>query len=361
MSRKRNFYAGPSTMPLEVLETLQQEFVDFQGNGLSLIEASHRGEPFESFYFETLEKVRSIMEIPKEYEVFFLGGGATLQFAMIPLNFLPKRGVADYINSGTWSLKAAKDAQKVGNINYYYDGSSSNFAFLPEVDSVTPSAQSEYLYLCSNETTGGLQWQDFPDTKDVPLIADISSDLMSRPIPIERFSLLFAGVQKNIGPSGATLVILKKEMLERQQRELPGYLDYKVHVKNEGLYNTPPVFNIWAVRRVLDWIEKHGGTKGMAQRAEKKSSLLYHAIEASGGFYHCHVNADYRSKMNIVFRLPSEELEKKFLTEAKEANMVGLKGHRSVGGMRASLYNSLPIEDVEELVSLMKEFQRVNG
>lgn len=361
MSRKRNFFAGPSVMPLEVLERLQSDLVDYKGQGLSIMEASHRGEPFESMYFETLAHIRKLMEIPQEYEVFFLGGGATLQFSMIPLNFLAPNSVADYINSGTWSLKAAKDAEIVGKVNYYYDGSAHNFSRLPNADEITPSDNSSYLYLCSNETTGGLEWHSFPDTKEVPLIADVSSDLLSKPLPIEKFSLIIGGVQKNLGPAGATLVIIKKELLERQNKSIPSYLDYAQHIKQQGLYNTPPAFIIWAINNVLNWIEERGGAQGMATLAQRKSSLIYETIDNSSGFYHNHIVPEYRSKMNVVFRLPTEELEKKFLAESKQADMLGLKGHRAVGGVRASLYNALPVEDVEALSSFMKEFQRVWG
>lgn len=361
MSRKKNFFAGPSVLPQEVLDELHEDLLDYKGYGVSMIEASHRGEPFEGMYNETLALLRELMNIPDDYDVFFLGGGATLQFSMIPMNFLPPGGVADYLKSGTWTNKAVQDAQKIGNVNLYYDGSENNFTSLPDPASVHPSKNSSYLYLCSNETIGGVEWQDFPETGSVPLIADMSSDLLSREVPVEKFSMIYGGVQKNLGPAGATLIILKKEMLERQNKNLTAYLDYKVHVKGDGLYNTPPVFSIWGVKLVLEWIKKNGGAAGMAKRASLKSSIIYNTIDTSGGFISSPVDKKYRSKMNIVFRLPNEDLEKKFLNEAKELGMLGLKGHRSVGGLRASVYNSLPIEDVQALAQFMKEFQRVNG
>jgi phosphoserine aminotransferase len=361
MKRKKNYFAGPAVMPLEVLQQLEDELIDFEGHGLSILEASHRDEPFEGMYFECLDLVRSILQIPDNYEVFFLGGGATLQFSMIPLNFLAPNSTADYPNTGTWSNKAAKDAAKIGSVNTYYDGKATHFSALPVPSEVKPSPGSSYLYLCSNETTGGIQWQEFPQTGDVPLIADISSDLLSRPLPISQFSLLIGGVQKNVGPAGATLIILKKELLERQNKGLPSYLDYSIHAKENGLYNTPPSFSIWAVKLALQWIKKNGGVEGMAQRANHKASLLYDVIDQSGGFYRNHIEKPYRSNMNVVFRLPSEELENKFLQEAQKADMLGLKGHRSVGGMRASIYNALPTEDVEALALLMRDFQEKNG
>lgn len=361
MSRKKNFFAGPSVLPLEVLDQLHEDLLDYKGYGVSMIEASHRGQPFEGMYNETLALLRELMNIPEDYEVFFLGGGATLQFSMIPMNFLAPHTVADYIKSGTWANKATEDAAKIGDVNIYYDGTDTKFSSLPDPKSVHPSENSSYLYLCSNETIGGIEWKDWPETGSVPLIADMSSDLLSRPVPVEKFSMIYGGVQKNLGPAGATLVILKKDMLERQNKNLTAYLDYKLHVKGEGLYNTPPVFSIWGVKLVLEWIKRNGGAEGMAKRASLKSSIIYDTIDNSGGFITSPVDKNYRSKMNIVFRLKSEELEKKFLKEAEKEGMLGLKGHRSVGGLRASVYNSLPVEDVQALADFMKEFQRVNG
>ncbi|MDX9808625.1 MAG: 3-phosphoserine/phosphohydroxythreonine transaminase [Sphaerochaetaceae bacterium] len=361
MSRKMNFFAGPSVLPVEVLQEMRDQIVDYHGGGLSIIEASHRGGTFEDMYRECLDLLRSLMGIPENYHIFFLGGGATLQFAMIPFNFLRKGTVADYIKSGTWANKATSDAKKIGDVHLYYDGTAQNFTSLPDPESVHPSANSSYLYLCTNETIGGIEWQTFPDTKDVPLIADMSSDLLSRPVPVERFGMIYGGVQKNLGPAGATLIILRKDMLERQNPNLPAYLDYSLHAKEDGLYNTPPVFSIWGVKLVLEWIKKNGGAEGMAKRATVKSSIIYDTIDQSEGFYRSSVDKRFRSKMNICFRLASEELEERFLAETKKAGMLGLKGHRSVGGLRASVYNALPVEDVQALADLMKEFQRTNG
>ena len=361
MSRKKNFFAGPSVLPMEVLEQLHADLLDYKGSGLSMVEASQRGEPFEGMYHECLSLIRELMGIPDNYDVFFLGGGATLQFSMIPMNFLRPGTVADYIKSGTWANKATSDAKKIGDVHLYYDGTDTKFTSLPNPKSVKPSDNSSYLYLCSNETIGGIEWQDWPDTGDVPLIADMSSDLLSRPVPVEKFAMIYGGVQKNLGPAGATLVILRKDMLERQNNNLTAYLDYKLHAEGEGLYNTPPVFSIWAVKLVLEWVKKNGGAVGMAKRAALKSSIIYDAIDNSDGYYRSPVDPAYRSKMNVVFRMESEELEKQFLAETKAAGMLGLKGHRSVGGLRASIYNSLPVEDVQALADLMKEFRRVRG
>jgi phosphoserine aminotransferase len=343
MERKKNYFAGPSVMPVEVLEKLRDQMVEYNGQGLSMIEASHRGGMFEDMYDECLALFKELLGISDEYDVYFLGGGATLQFTMIPMNFLRPGTVADYIRSGTWSNKAADDAAKLGNVNYYYDGKANKYTSLPDPKTVKPSKDSSYLYLCSNETIGGIEWQDWPDTGSVPLIADMSSDIFSRP-----------------GPAGATFIIMKKSMLERQNTNLTAYMDYSLHSKEKGLYNTPPVFAIWAVKLVLEWIKANGGTVGMQKRADQKSKLIYDVIDSSS-FFHSPVDPAFRSKMNLVFRLPSEELEEKFLGEAKKLGMLGLKGHRSVGGLRASLYNALPVEDAVALAQFMKDFERKNG
>lgn len=361
MNRKKNYFAGPSVMPVEVLEQLKEQIVDYEGQGLSMIEASHRGGMFEAMYDECLGLMHELLNIPEDYDVYFLGGGATLQFAMIPMNFLRPGTVADYIKSGTWSNKATDDAQKFGNVHLYFDGTDSKFTTLPDPAKVKPSANSSYLYLCSNETIHGVEWQSFPDTGDVPMIADMSSDILSRPVPVEKFDMIYGGVQKNLGPAGATFIIMKKSLLEKQNDNLPAYLNYKLHAKEKGLYNTPPVFSIWAVKLVLEWIKKNGGAEGMRKRAVEKSSIVYDTIDGSGGFYRSPVNPAFRSKMNIPFRLSSEDLEKAFLAEASANGMLGLKGHRSVGGIRASVYNALPIEDVQALADFMKDFQKRNG
>lgn len=361
MNRKLNFAAGPSVMPMEVLEQLRDQLVDYKGEGLSLIEASHRGGTFEKMYNECLELFRELLDIPETYDVYFLGGGATLQFAMIPMNFLRPGTVADYIKSGTWANKAAGDAAYYGDVHIYFDGTESKFTTLPDPASVVPSKNSSYLYLCSNETIGGIEWQSFPNTGEVPLIADMSSDIFSRPIDIQNFAMIYGGVQKNLGPAGATFIIMRKDLLDKRNTGLPAYFDYALHAKESGLYNTPPVFSIWAVKLVLEWIKKNGGTQGMQQRAITKSSLIYDVIDKSNGFYRSPVDPAYRSRMNICFRLATEDLEAKFLEETKKHGMLGLKGHRSVGGLRASVYNALPLEDVQALADLMCEFQRVNG
>lgn len=360
MERKKNYFAGPSVMPMEVLEQLRDQMVEYNNQGLSMIEASHRGGMFEDMYDECLALFKELLGISDEYDVYFLGGGATLQFTMIPMNFLRPGTVADYIRSGTWANKAGDDAEKLGKVNYYYDGKANKYTSLPDAKSVKPSKDSSYLYLCSNETIGGIEWQDWPDTGSVPLIADMSSDIFTRPVPVDKFSMIYGGVQKNLGPAGATFIIMKKSMLERQNSNLTAYMDYSLHSKDKGLFNTPPVFSIWAVKLMLEWIKANGGVVGMQKRAIEKSKLIYDVMDSSS-FFRSPVDPTFRSKMNLVFRLPSEELEEKFLGEAKKLGMLGLKGHRSVGGLRASLYNALPVADVVALAHFMKEFERKNG
>ena len=358
--RKKNYFAGPSVLPVEVLEEMRENIVDYEGKGLSIIEASHRGGLFEEMYDSCLSTFRELLSIPDDYDVYFLGGGATLQFTMIPTNFLTPGKVADYSKTGTWSNKACSDAQKLGNVNVFFDGKSSNFTTLPDPATVKPSENSAYVYLCANETIGGIEWKDFPDTGDVPLIADMSSDILSRPVDVKKFGMIYGGVQKNLGPAGATFIIMRKDMLERRNENLTAYMDYALHAKEKGLYNTPPVFSIWGVKLVLEWIKRNGGVAGMDALAEKKSSLIYDVIDSSD-FWRSPVDSRYRSRINIVFRLPSEELEAKFVKEATAADMLGLKGHRSVGGLRASLYNALPYEDVVALRDFMLDFEKKNG
>ena len=358
--RKKNFFAGPSVLPVEVLEEIRDNIVDYKGQGLSMIEASHRGGMFEEMYDECLGLFRELLGIPEDYDVYFLGGGATLQFTMIPANFLLEGKSADYLKTGSWANKATSDAQKLGRVNVIFDDKANNYTHLPDPASVKPSADAAYVYICANETIGGIEWKDFPDTGDVPLICDMSSDILSRPVDVSRFAMIYGGVQKNLGPAGATFIIMRRDMLSRRRENLTAYMDYGLHSKDKGLYNTPPVFSIWAVKLVLDWVKRNGGVEGMDRRAAEKSGLIYSVIDSSD-FFRSPVDPAVRSRMNVVFRLPSEELEAKFVAESKAEGMLGLKGHRSVGGLRASLYNALPIEDVKALADFMKEFERKNG
>lgn len=359
--RNHNFYAGPSTLPVPVLEELRDQIADHNGMGLSLIETSHRSREYDEVHHSAMEGIRSHLSVPQGYDVLFLGGGATLQFGMIPLNYLPADGHCDFVASGSWAAKAISDAEKVGGVNLLFDGEETNFTTLPDPVALRPSLDSSYVHITSNETIQGLQWKNFPDTGEVPLVADMSSDILSRPIDISKFDLIYAGAQKNLGPAGVTLVIVSRKLQERSTVTLPAYLDYRTHAGKESLYNTPPVFPIYALSLVMKWITDQGGTAAIARRNEEKASVVYDAIEKSGDFYSCPVDPRYRSNMNIVFRLPTEDLEAEFINAAAERNMVGLKGHRSVGGIRASLYNALPLESALALATLMDEFAQRNG
>ncbi|HOU33594.1 MAG TPA: phosphoserine transaminase [Synergistaceae bacterium] len=361
MSRKYNFNAGPSTLPLSVLEELQQDLVDYKGMGLSLLEDSHRGPTYEAVHHEAVALFRELLGIPESHKVLFLGGGATLQFAMVPMNFLAAGKSAAYVNSGAWGKKAIEDAKKLGQVQIVFDGKESNFTTLPDPASVKVDPESAYLHFTSNETIGGLQWKEWPDAGKVPLICDMSSDIFSRAVPVKKFAYIYAGAQKNLGPAGATVAILREDMLGRIPDTLPAYLNYKNHVENDSLYNTPPVFAIWTIKLVLERMKKLGGLAAAADHNARKAAVLYEAIAKSGGFYSCPVDPKYRSDMNVVFRLPSEDLEKKFVKEAEVLGMIGLKGHRSVGGCRASLYNAMPLEGSQALAAFMKDFAAKNG
>jgi phosphoserine aminotransferase len=360
MGRKFNFYAGPSTLPMAVLEQLKAEIVDTQGKGLSMIEASHRGGMYEAMHNETLELLRDLLSVPKDRKVLLLGGGATLQFAMVPMNLRPTGATCDYVLSGAWAKKAVADAKLLGAVRLAFDGTAGSFTGLPDPSSLKVPADSAYLHLTSNETIGGIQWKQFPETGAVPLVADMSSDILSRRIPAERFGLIYAGAQKNLGPAGLTVVIVAEPLLERSAN-LPAYLSYKTHAEENSLYNTPPVFAVWVAGLVFKWVKAQGGLAAVEKLNAEKAGLIYQAIDGSGGFYRSPVDKAVRSTMNVVWRLPSEELEKAFVAESEKAGMLGLKGHRSVGGCRASLYNGLPLEGARALASLLKDFAARKG
>lgn len=359
MSRPINFSAGPSMIPVEVLESLSADMVNYKATGLSLVEVSHRGPVYDEVHQEAVSLLRELLGVPEGYSVLFLGGGATLQFSMVPMNLM--KGSADYANTGTWAKKAIAEAKKVGQVNVVFDGSSSNFSSLPDPASVKPSPGSSYLHITSNETIGGIQWKSFPDTGSVPLVADMSSDILSRPVDVSRFGLIYAGAQKNLGPSGVTLVIIRDDLLERSSDSLGAYLNYAVHAKANSLYNTPPVFPIWGVKLVLEQIKKRGGAAAVAKENAAQAAEIYNAIESSEGFYRSPVDPACRSDMNVVWRLKEESLEAEFIAQAGKAGLIGLKGHRSVGGCRASIYNAMTMEGVKRLTSFMADFARKNG
>ncbi|GEN34006.1 3-phosphoserine/phosphohydroxythreonine transaminase [Aneurinibacillus danicus] len=360
--RAYNFNAGPSALPLAVLEKAQRELVDFQGTGMSVMELSHRSAAYEQVHNQAIASLKELMNIPEEYHVLFLQGGASTQFAMIPLNFLSQGKKAGYIMTGSWSEKALKEAKMVGDTYTVASTKETNYNRIPALDELVYEENTAYVHLTSNNTIFGTEWSEFPDTGDIPLIADMSSDILSYGFDVSKFALIYAGAQKNLGPSGVTVVILRPDMLERANtNNVPTMLRYDTHVKNNSLYNTPPTFGIYMLGLVLEWVKEQGGLAAIENMNKEKAALIYDVIDQSGGFYKGHAQKDSRSLMNITFRLASEDLEKQFLAEAKQAGFVGLNGHRSVGGCRASTYNAVPYESCKALSEFMIEFQRKNG
>ena len=360
INRAHNFNAGPAGLPLEVMQKAQSELLDYKGTGMSIMEMSHRSKEFEAMINEAEADLRELLNVPANYKVIFMQGGATLQFAMIPMNFRAAGASADYIVTGAWSKKAIQEAQKLGATRAAADGKAANYNAVPEKLDLDPKAA--YLYYCANETIHGVEFFKEPvPPAGVPLICDTSSDFMSRPFDVTKYAYVYAGAQKNVGPAGVVVGILREDMLERVPANLPAMLDYKVQAEEKSLYNTPPCFSIYMVGLVMKWIKKLGGLPAIEARNKAKAELLYKTIDASGGFYKGHALPESRSRMNVTFRLPSEELEDIFAKEAKKLNMIGLKGHRSVGGMRASIYNAVELSDVETLVQFMQEFQKKNG
>ncbi|MEM9251878.1 MAG: 3-phosphoserine/phosphohydroxythreonine transaminase [Planctomycetota bacterium] len=353
--RAFNFSAGPCTLPTPVLERLADELPDYQGSGVGVVEMSHRSKEVVAIFDEATALVRELLDVPDTHEVLFVAGGATFQFGMLAMNFLGPDQHADYTHSGAWAKKAVADAKTQGTVNLIYDGGP-DYMSLPDPAEVAATPGAQYLHLTSNETIGGVQWKAFPKV-DVPLVADMSSDILSRPIDAAPFGLIYAGAQKNIGPAGATLLILRKDMLDRDlPRPLTNYLSYANHVKGESMLNTPPVFSVYAMKYVLEWLREQGGVAWAQRQAGVKSKLVYDAIAAAPGMYRCPVDERYRSTMNVVFTLPSDELTDAFIKGATAEGMPGLKGHRSVGGARASLYNAMPVEGAKALSDYMTDF-----
>lgn len=358
--RAYNFNAGPAALPLPVLEKAQAEFVDFQGKGMSIMEMSHRSKDYDAVHNEVISLFRELYNIPEDYQVLFLQGGASMQFAMIPLNFLPAGKKAGYVMTGSWSEKALKEAKMLGEAYEVASTKDSNYKSTPNLSNLTIDPDSAYLHITSNNTIFGTEWQTFPET-DVPLIADMSSDILSRPIDVSKFSLIYAGAQKNLGPSGVTVVIIKNSFAEQAKTDIPTMLRYGTFIKDNSLYNTPPTFGIYMIGLVLKWIKEQGGVSAIYKKNVEKAALIYDTIDQSNGFYVGHATTDSRSLMNITFRLKDEELEKKFLGQAKQAGFIGVNGHRSVGGCRASAYNAVPYETCKALQEFMVQFQKTNS
>jgi phosphoserine aminotransferase len=356
MDRKYNFYAGPAILPLKVMKKIQAELLDLRGIGLSILEISHRSKDFTAIIESAEAKVRKLFGVPDNYTVLFQQGGATLQFAMVPMNLL-QGGTADYVNTGSWAKKAIKEAKLFGNVNVAGSSEDQNFNYIPKDLKLTPGAQ--YVHVTSNETIGGIQWQQFPDTAGVPLVVDMSSDIFSRQLDVASFGIIYAGAQKNMGPAGVTLVIIHNDLVEQSADNLASMLSYKVQADKKSVFNTPPCFAIYVVDLVMDWIESRGGLAAIEEVNNEKAGLLYDYMDNSH-LYKGAANKEDRSKMNVTFRIQPEELEAKFIQEAGAAGLIGLKGHRSVGGCRASIYNAMPLEGVKGLVRFMEKFEREN-
>jgi phosphoserine aminotransferase len=355
-----NFSAGPAVLPLPVLEEAQRDLLALPGVGMSVLEISHRSKPFDEIILGAEADIRKLAGISDDFHVLFLQGGASLQFSMVPLNLLPAGGKADYIITGAWAQKAMKEAQRVGTANIAATTEPQNFDRIPKQEELKLDPEAAYVHFTTNNTIHGTEWKYDPAVGGVPLVADSSSDIFSRRIDVNKYALIYAGAQKNLAPAGVTLVILRKDLLDRSPKSLHTMLNYNTHAKERSLYNTPPVFAIYVMRLVLKWLVGQGGLEVVERRNEEKAKVLYDAIDSTG-FYRGHAQPDSRSLMNVTFRLPSEELEKQFVSEATKAGLDGLKGHRSVGGIRASIYNAFPKQGVEALVAFMKEFERVKG
>lgn len=354
-----NFNAGPAAIPQSVLEEVRDDLLNYKGEGLSVMEMSHRSKTFDAIIKSAEALMKEVMGIPDGYKVVFFQGGATLQFAAVPMNLIGEGKFADYVNSGSWSKKAISEAKKLGkSVNIIASSEDDNFTHIPKGYKVTPDAA--YLHITSNNTIFGTQYQEFPDTGNVPLVADMSSDINCRKIDVSKFGLIYAGAQKNLGPSGTTVVIIREDLMDRSPDNIPSICSYKIIGGKDSLYNTPPTFGIYIIKLILEWIKSQGGLSKLEVINRQKAKKIYDEIDKSD-FYRGTVKKDSRSIMNVTFRLPSEELEQKFVAEALKNGMLGLKGHRSVGGIRASIYNAVSMKAIETLVGFMTQFEKQNG
>jgi phosphoserine aminotransferase len=362
MARVHNYYAGPAALPLEALEAAKEELLDFQGTGMSIMETSHRSKEYDEVHNETIGLFKEMIGLSDNYKVLLLQGGASLQFAMIPMNLLGEGKSADYILTGSWSKKAIKEAKIIASAKVA--GTTENdgvFFSIPKQEELELDKNAVYCHITSNNTIFGTQWRKFPDTGSVPLVADMSSDILSRRFDPSPFGIIYAGAQKNLGPSGVTVVIIRDDILEKCSKELPTLLTYHTHVGKNSLFNTPPSFAIYMVNKVLKWVKSRGGLEAMEKENGEKAKLIYGTIDENSEFFKSPIESGSRSQMNVVFRLPEEELEKKFVEEGKQAGFIGLKGHRSVGGIRVSIYNSNTLDSVKDVVGFMKDFASKNG
>ncbi len=361
MTNVYNFNAGPAILPRPVLEQVQAEMLDYQGRGMSIMEMSHRSKEYEAINTEAEALLKRLLGIGDEYRVLFMQGGASSQFPLVPMNFLPQGKAADYVLTGAWSEKAFEEAQKLGSPRIAGSTREENYRRVLRPDELELSDAPAYVHLTSNETIHGVQWHQFPDTGDRRVVIDMSSDILSRPLDARKFALIYAGAQKNLGPSGVTIVVIRQDWMEQAPKSLPTMFRYATFAKNNSLYNTPPVFAVYVVNLVLRWIENQGGLDAMERLNQQKAEAIYSAIDGSEGFYRGHAKPDSRSLMNITFRLPNESLEKDFVGAATAAGLVGLAGHRSVGGIRASLYNAMSLEGARTLAAFMYDFADKNA
>lgn len=355
-----NFNPGPSPIPAPVLERAKSEMFNFENSGMAVMEMSHRSPLYEKIHFHAINQLRELLQVPKDYEVLFLQGGASLQFSMLALNFLPADKEASYVLTGSWSEKALKEAQAIGKASAVASSKDNQYRNIPEIDLADIPKDTAYVHLTSNNTIYGSQWPVFPQKSDAPVIIDMSSDILSRPIPWNNVDMIYAGAQKNAGMAGVTIVILKKTLLDSANDKLPPSLSYKTHASKDSLYNTPPTAAIYITSLVTDWISELGGIEEMQRSAKEKAEMIYTVIDHSNGFYSGHTEPEARSHMNITFRLSNEKLEVEFLNEAKKSGFIGLNGHRSVGGCRVSTYNAVPLNHVEKLCTFMTTFMEKN-
>ena len=360
MARVYNFSAGPSMLPEEVLKTAAEEMMEYGESGQSVMEMSHRSKEYQAIFDETEANLREIMNIPDNYEVLFLQGGASTQFAMVPLNLMTKNGKADYIITGQWANKAYKEAARYGNAREVASSKDKTFSYIPKTTAADFDPEADYVHICMNNTIYGTKYHTLPDTGDVPLVADISSCILSEPIDVTKFGMLYAGAQKNVAPAGVTIVIIRKDLIGNAMDITPTMLNYATHSENGSMFNTPPCYAIYIAGLTFKWIKKMGGLEKMKEINEKKAKILYDFLDNSKLFKGTVVPED-RSLMNVPFVTGDEELDAKFVAEAKKAGFVNIKGHRSVGGMRASIYNAMPVEGVEKLVEFMKKFEEENA
>ncbi len=356
-----NFNAGPSTLPLDVLKIVQEELLDFHGTGMSIAEISHRSPEYDEVHNQAIALTRELMGLDDSYKVLFVGGGASTQFAYIPMNFLPSGGIAAFVDTGTWSSKAIKEAENLGSTHLAGSSKEAGYTYIPAPSKIQFPDDAAYLHITSNNTIKGTQYHQFPDSGSIPLICDMSSDILSRQLDFSKFSMIYAGAQKNLGPSGVTMLILRESMLERCNPGLPTMIDYRTHASKNSLYNTPPSLTIYIVKLVLEWLKNQGGVAGIEKINRQKKDVIYNLIDEHPDFFSGPVRKDSRSWMNIALRLPSEELEAKLVSEAKAAGFVGLKGHRSVGGIRVSLYNAMTLEGAEKVADFMDSFRKANS